>query len=78
VKPVAENDFRIVHDNILGGHRVTTGRQVPFCMFADPEFARIGLSEAEAPKRVAFRTDWRKSRWPRYCGPGRFPSPGAL
>ena len=48
---IAENDFRIVSDNILGGHRVTTGRQVPFCMFTDPEFARIGLSETEAKAR---------------------------
>ena len=40
-----------MHDNILGGQRVTTGRQVPFCMFTDPEFARIGLSEAEAKAR---------------------------
>jgi pyruvate/2-oxoglutarate dehydrogenase complex dihydrolipoamide dehydrogenase (E3) component len=30
---------------------VTTGRQVPFCMFTDPEFARIGLSETEARAR---------------------------
>jgi len=53
---IAENDFRIVHDNILGGHRVTTGRQVPFCMFTDPEFARIGLSEKEAKARgISYR-----------------------
>jgi len=45
---IAFDDFRIVRDNILGGHRVTSGRQVPFCMFTDPEFARIGLSETEA------------------------------
>ncbi len=32
----------------LGGKRVTTGRQVPFCLFADPEFARVSLSEATA------------------------------
>jgi pyruvate/2-oxoglutarate dehydrogenase complex dihydrolipoamide dehydrogenase (E3) component len=48
---IAENDFQIVRDNILGGQRVTTGRQVPFCMFTDPEFARIGLSESEAKAR---------------------------
>jgi pyruvate/2-oxoglutarate dehydrogenase complex dihydrolipoamide dehydrogenase (E3) component len=48
---ISENDFRIVHDNILGGHRVTTGRQVPFCMFTDPEFARIGLNETEAKEK---------------------------
>jgi pyruvate/2-oxoglutarate dehydrogenase complex dihydrolipoamide dehydrogenase (E3) component len=40
-----------VRDNLAGGHRVTTGRQVPFCMFTDPEFARVGLSEMEAKER---------------------------
>jgi pyruvate/2-oxoglutarate dehydrogenase complex dihydrolipoamide dehydrogenase (E3) component len=40
-----------VSDNIAGGNRVTTGRQVPFCMFTDPELARIGLSETEAKQR---------------------------
>jgi pyruvate/2-oxoglutarate dehydrogenase complex dihydrolipoamide dehydrogenase (E3) component len=45
---IAFDDHRIVRDNLGGGHRVTTGRQVPFCMFTDPEFARIGLSETEA------------------------------
>lgn len=48
---IAFDDFRVVRDNLLGGHRVTTGRQVPFCMFTDPEFARIGLSEIEAKER---------------------------
>jgi pyruvate/2-oxoglutarate dehydrogenase complex dihydrolipoamide dehydrogenase (E3) component len=53
---ISENDFHIVRDNILGGQRVTTGRQVPFCMFTDPEFARIGLSETEARERgIAYR-----------------------
>ena len=27
---------------------MTTGRQVPYCLFTDPELARIGLSETEA------------------------------
>jgi pyruvate/2-oxoglutarate dehydrogenase complex dihydrolipoamide dehydrogenase (E3) component len=45
---IAFDDFRIVRDNLAGKTRVTTGRQVPFCMFTDPEFARIGLSETEA------------------------------
>ncbi len=45
---IAFDDFRIVRDNFAGGRRVTTGRQVPFCLFTDPEFARIGLSETEA------------------------------
>ncbi|HEY3897514.1 MAG TPA: FAD-dependent oxidoreductase [Chthoniobacter sp.] len=48
---ISVDDFSVVSDNIAGGHRVTTGRQVPFCMFTDPEFARIGLSETEATQR---------------------------
>ena len=53
---ISENDFHIVHDNILGGHRVTTGREVPFCLFTDPEFARIGLNETQANEGgVAYR-----------------------
>jgi pyruvate/2-oxoglutarate dehydrogenase complex dihydrolipoamide dehydrogenase (E3) component len=45
---VSVDDFRVVHDNLMGGHRTTTGRQVPFCLFTDPEFAMVGLSEKEA------------------------------
>lgn len=53
---ISENDFRIISDNILGGNRVTTGRQVPFTLFTDPEFARIGLSEREArEKGISYR-----------------------
>lgn len=53
---ISEDDFRVVRDNLLGGERVTTGRQVPFCLFTDPEFARIGLTEKEAKARgVAYR-----------------------
>src|SRR6266704_635115 len=53
---ISENDFHIAHDNILGGHRTTTARQVPFCLFTDPEFARIGLSETEAKERgISYR-----------------------
>ncbi len=48
---ISENDFHIISENIAGGNRVTTGRQVPFCMFTDPELARIGLSETEAKQR---------------------------
>jgi pyruvate/2-oxoglutarate dehydrogenase complex dihydrolipoamide dehydrogenase (E3) component len=47
---IAFDDFRIVRDNLAGGHRVTTGRQVPYCLFTDPEFARIGLNESEAKR----------------------------
>jgi pyruvate/2-oxoglutarate dehydrogenase complex dihydrolipoamide dehydrogenase (E3) component len=45
---ISRDDFRVVHANLTGGNRVTTGRQVPYCLFTDPELARIGLSEIEA------------------------------
>jgi len=45
---IAFDDFRVIRDNLAGGHHVTTGRQVPSTLFTDPELARIGLSEGEA------------------------------
>jgi pyruvate/2-oxoglutarate dehydrogenase complex dihydrolipoamide dehydrogenase (E3) component len=53
---VSVDDFRVVHASITGGKRVTTGREIPFCLFTDPEFARIGLSEKEAKEQgTAYR-----------------------
>jgi pyruvate/2-oxoglutarate dehydrogenase complex dihydrolipoamide dehydrogenase (E3) component len=53
---ISIDDFRVVHSNLTGGNRVTTGRQVPYCLFTDPELARIGLSETEAMARgIAYR-----------------------
>jgi pyruvate/2-oxoglutarate dehydrogenase complex dihydrolipoamide dehydrogenase (E3) component len=53
---ISVDDFRVVHANLTGGNRVTTGRQVPYCLFTDPEFARIGLSETEAQAQgIAYR-----------------------
>ncbi len=53
---ISVDDFRVVRDNLNGGDRVTTDRQVPFCMFTDPEFARVGLSETEAKTQgIAYR-----------------------
>jgi pyruvate/2-oxoglutarate dehydrogenase complex dihydrolipoamide dehydrogenase (E3) component len=53
---IGEDDFRVVRDNLLGGNHVTTGRQVPFCLFTDPEFARVGMTEKEARSReIAYR-----------------------
>jgi pyruvate/2-oxoglutarate dehydrogenase complex dihydrolipoamide dehydrogenase (E3) component len=50
------DDFRVVRANLAGGHRVTTGRQVPFCLFTDPELARVGFSESIARSRgIAYR-----------------------
>jgi len=45
---ISYDDFRVVRDQLLGQTRVTTGRYVPFCLFTDPELARIGLSEKQA------------------------------
>jgi pyruvate/2-oxoglutarate dehydrogenase complex dihydrolipoamide dehydrogenase (E3) component len=53
---VSADDFRVVLANLSGGSRVTAGRQVPFCLFTDPELARVGLSEREARARgVGYR-----------------------
>jgi pyruvate/2-oxoglutarate dehydrogenase complex dihydrolipoamide dehydrogenase (E3) component len=53
---ISFDDFRVIRDNINGAKHVTTGRQVPFCMFTDPEFARVGLSEKQAQNRgIAYR-----------------------
>jgi pyruvate/2-oxoglutarate dehydrogenase complex dihydrolipoamide dehydrogenase (E3) component len=48
---ISFDDFRVFRDDFAGGEHVTTGRQVPFCVFTDPEFARVGLSETEAKKQ---------------------------
>jgi pyruvate/2-oxoglutarate dehydrogenase complex dihydrolipoamide dehydrogenase (E3) component len=53
---VSVDDFRVVYDSLTGGKRVTTGRQIPFCLFTDPEFAQVGLSEKEAQAQgIAYR-----------------------
>jgi pyruvate/2-oxoglutarate dehydrogenase complex dihydrolipoamide dehydrogenase (E3) component len=53
---ISVDDFRVVHANLTGGNRVTSGRQVPYCLFTDPELARVGLSEMEAKARnTAYR-----------------------
>ena len=53
---VAFDDFRVVRDNLNGGSRTTHDRLIPFCMFTDPELARVGLNEREAKARgVAYR-----------------------
>ena len=47
----AFDDFRVVHDNLHGGNRTTSGRLVPYCMYTDPELARVGFNESEARRR---------------------------
>jgi pyruvate/2-oxoglutarate dehydrogenase complex dihydrolipoamide dehydrogenase (E3) component len=53
---ISRDDYRVIRDNLRGGHRTTAGRLVPYCLFIDPPVARVGLSEREArgvPVRVA-------------------------
>jgi pyruvate/2-oxoglutarate dehydrogenase complex dihydrolipoamide dehydrogenase (E3) component len=53
---VAFDDFRIVRDNLNGGHRSARDRLVPYCVFTDPELARVGLNETEAQRNgIAYR-----------------------
>ncbi len=53
---VSENDFDIIHANLNGGNRSTKDRLVPYCVFIDPELARVGLNESQArEKGVAYR-----------------------
>jgi pyruvate/2-oxoglutarate dehydrogenase complex dihydrolipoamide dehydrogenase (E3) component len=53
---IADDDVRVVRDNLAGIDRTTTGRLVPFCLFTDPELARVGLSESDARSRgIAYR-----------------------
>jgi pyruvate/2-oxoglutarate dehydrogenase complex dihydrolipoamide dehydrogenase (E3) component len=53
---VAYNDFRVVHENLNGGNRTTKDRLVPFCMFTDPELARVGRNETEAKRdKIEYR-----------------------
>ena len=45
---VAFDDFRVVRDNLAGRERTTRDRLIPYCIFIDPELARVGLSETDA------------------------------
>jgi pyruvate/2-oxoglutarate dehydrogenase complex dihydrolipoamide dehydrogenase (E3) component len=58
---VSVDDFRVVRDNMTGGNHVTTGRQIPYTLFTDPELARIGITEKEASAR---RIDYRLFKVP--------------
>jgi len=53
---ISVDDFRVVHANLTSGNRVTTGRQVPYCLFTDPELAHVGLHENDAKaKGIPYR-----------------------
>ncbi|RIJ43029.1 mercuric reductase [Pontibacter oryzae] len=49
---ISFDDYRILRDNLLhNGQRTTTDRQVPYCVFTDPQLGRIGLTEKEAKEK---------------------------
>lgn len=48
---VSVDDFRIIRDNLAGGHRSRTDRLIPYCVFTDPPLAHVGLSEVEAKRQ---------------------------
>jgi pyruvate/2-oxoglutarate dehydrogenase complex dihydrolipoamide dehydrogenase (E3) component len=53
---VSVDDFRIIRDNLAGGHRTTHDRLVPYCLFTDPLLAHVGLRERDAQRHgVAVR-----------------------
>ncbi|MES1220132.1 MAG: mercuric reductase [Bacteroidota bacterium] len=49
---IAYNDYLVVYKNLVENKNVTIKeRPVPYCIFTDPEFARIGLNETEAREK---------------------------
>lgn len=49
---VSYDDALLILKNLKGGGvRTTHDRLIPFCIFTDPELARVGLNEAEARQR---------------------------
>ncbi len=55
------DDYRVVSGQLKGGDRTTDGRMIPYCVFIDPEFARVGLNESEARSR---NIEYRVARLP--------------
>jgi len=46
---ISYDDFRILRANLLEGKSASTkDRQVPYCVFIDPQLGRIGVTESEA------------------------------
>ncbi len=49
---ISYDDFRILRANLLEGKTASTkGRQVPYCVFIDPQLGRVGLTETEVRQR---------------------------
>lgn len=46
---IAYNDYTIVYRNLIEGTDYNTAdRPIPYCMFTDPQLARVGISENQA------------------------------
>jgi pyruvate/2-oxoglutarate dehydrogenase complex dihydrolipoamide dehydrogenase (E3) component len=45
---VSEDDFNVIRANLNGGNRSTANRLIPYCVFIDPELARVGVDESQA------------------------------
>ena len=46
---ISYDDFRIIRSNLLEHKTASTkDRQVPYCVFIDPQLGRVGLTESEA------------------------------
>ena len=46
---ISYDDFRIIRTNLIEKKNASTkGRQVPYCLFIDPQLGRVGLTESEA------------------------------
>jgi pyruvate/2-oxoglutarate dehydrogenase complex dihydrolipoamide dehydrogenase (E3) component len=54
---VGLDDYSIVHANLSGSNRTKRNRLIPFCMFTDPELARVGKNEVDARRDgIEYRT----------------------
>jgi len=46
---ISYNDYQIVYGNLIEGKNLTTeNRYVPYAVFTDPQFGRVGMTEREA------------------------------
>ena len=49
---ISYNDHLIVYNNLYeGGNKSIKNRMVPYTMFTDPQFARVGINEKEAKQK---------------------------
>ncbi len=49
---ISYDDYRILKANLIdNGDRTTTNRDIPYCVFIDPELGRIGMSERQAREK---------------------------